>query len=573
MGNSVYLEVLIILPAFGALVVALCGNVREYVVRQIGFVISMLVLALAVVITVRFHATKAGYQMVVNHPWVRALGISWHLGIDGISLFLVLLTALLFPICLSGKVGLDNRSSETLVEGESVGNGRVKSYVAWMLLLEAACLGSFLSLDLIFFFLFFELTLIPGYFVIARFGHERKVYAAVKFFVYTFFGSTFLFVGILAVAFIHQSQTGVLTFSLSRLASTHFSPMTADLLFLAFSAAFAVKAPIFPFHTWSPDAYSQAPTGGSIVLAGVMAKLGVYGIIRFDLGLFPKATVDLAPLLLTLAVIGILYGAIVAASQRDFKNLVAYSSLSHMGFIVLGIFALSSEALTGGVLEMFNHGIYTAGLFLLLGIMYRRSKTSDITKFGGLQQYAPVLAGVFTLVMLATVGLPGLNGFVGEFLILLGTFQTHRWWAVVAATGVIFSVIYLLFAYQRVFHGQVSKAAAFAGYIANDDAVTAAGGSGDSPAGDSPAGVATKRIVFRDLTWTEGLALAPLVVLIVFLGIYPRPVLERITPSVDRLVTHVVQANRHANLGVSVNHSTAHLSSIPRHPGGAGKGQ
>jgi NADH-quinone oxidoreductase subunit M len=312
-------------------------------------------------------------------------------------------------------------------------------------------------------------------------------------------------VGILVVAFLHQSQTGVLTFSLPALEHTHFSSTTGILLFLAFTSAFAIKAPLFPFHTWSPDAYAEAPTGGSMILAGVLAKLGTYGIIRFDLNLFPQASRTLAPLLLTLAVIGILYGAVVACAQRDMKRLIAYSSLAQIGFIALGTFAFTTQGLTGGVLLMVNHGLITAALFLLVGWIYERRHTWQVNELRGLQRPAPVLAAIFTVSMLASIGLPGLNGFVSEFLILSGTFLTHRWWAVVATLGVIFAALYLLWAYQQVFHGK-----------------------------PKPADEKT-----RDLSWAERGIIAPLIILIVVLGIYPKPVLDRITPSVNRLVDRV----------------------------------
>jgi NADH-quinone oxidoreductase subunit M len=277
------------------------------------------------------------------------------------------------------------------------------------------------------------------------------------------------------------------------------------LLFLGFTAAFAVKMPLFPFHTWSPDAYREAPAAGSLLLAGVMAKLGAYGIIRFDLALFPRAVVTLAPLLLSLGAIGIIYGAIVAAVERDLKRLVAYSSLAHLGFIVIGAFAISREALTGAVLQMVNHGLYTAALFILIALLYKRLGTFSVKEMRGLQRRMPVLAGVFTLVMLASIGVPGLNGFVGEFLILAGTFLTHRWWAVVATAGVVLAAVYLLWAYQQAFQG---KPTIEAGAV-------------------------------HDLSWREGLTLAPLVILIVLLGIFPGPLLNRIGPSVTQVVTHV----------------------------------
>ncbi|MGH9082078.1 MAG: complex I subunit 4 family protein [Acidimicrobiales bacterium] len=487
-----YLTVLVLLPAAGAVAVALLGAfaaVRRSVLEALAIAVSLVTLGFAVAVTVAFTANDAGFQFTSDHVWAQGLGVHWYVGTDGISLFLVLMAAVLFPVALAGARTRTN----------------ARSFLAWMLLLEAACIGSFVSLDLILFFFFFELTLVPSYFIISGWGYTQRAYAAVKFFVYTFLGSAFLLVGILAVAFLHQHQTGVLTFSLPALMHTHFSGVTEVLLFLAFTAAFAVKAPLFPFHTWSPDAYTEAPTGGSMVIAGVLAKLGTYGIIRFDLNLFPQASVDLAPVLLTLAVIGILYGAIVACAQRDLKRLVTYSSLAQLGFIALGTFAFTTQGISGGVLLMVNHGLITAALFLLIGWIYERRKTWQVSELRGLQSPAPVMAAVFTVVMLASIGLPGLNNFVGEFLVLSGTFLTHRWWAVVATAGVIFAAIYLLWAYQQVFHGKVDAANART----------------------------------RDLSIAERLVIAPLILLIVFLGIYPKPVLDRITPSVNRLVARV----------------------------------
>ncbi|MGH9103622.1 MAG: complex I subunit 4 family protein [Acidimicrobiales bacterium] len=489
-GAFPYLTVLVLLPAGAALVVALVPRVSGRLFQLLGLVASLATLGVASAMTAAFRVGVSGFQMTSDHSWIGQFGISWHLGVDGISLFLALLTALLFPLALAGAH--ERRDP--------------KGYVAWMLLLEAACLGSFLALDIFVFFLFFEITLVPAYFIIGGWGFERRGPAAVKFFLYTFLGSAFLLIGILAVAFLHQRATGQLTFDLVSLARhPGISGAAGIALFLAFTAAFAVKAPVFPFHTWSPDAYAESPTGGVVVIAGVMAKLGSYGIIRFDFELFPKATLTLSPLLLTLAVIGILYGAVVAAHQRDLKRMLAYSSLSNLGFIVLGFFALTSQGITGGVLQMSNHGLYTAALFLVIGMLYRRRRTWQAGELHGLQRSVPILAGIFTVAMLASIGLPGLNGFVGEFLILLGTFATHRWWAVAATVGVILAALYLLWAYQRVFHGRA----------------------------EGP------NVAVADLSWREGAVLAPLVVLIVFIGVYPRPVLERITPSVQSLVAHV----------------------------------
>ena len=407
-----------------------------------------------------------------------------------------------------------------------------RSFVAWLLLLEAGCLGSFVSLDLIMFFLFFELTLVPVYFIIAGWGFARRAYAAIKFFVYTFLGSAFLLVGIVAVAFIHERQTGHLTFDLVALSSTHLGLASQVLLFLAFTAAFAVKAPVFPFHTWSPDAYAESPTAGAVILAAVMAKMGTYGIIRFDLGLFPRAVVDLAPLLLTLGAAGILYGAIVACATRDLKRLVAYSSLAHLGFVVLGTFALTTQGLTGGVLQMVNHGLVIAVLFIVIGWIYQRRRTWDTSGLRGLQRPAPILAAVFTVAMMAAIGLPGLNGFVGEFLVLAGTFLSHRWWAVVATFGVVLAALYLLWAYQQAFHHEPDEANAHV----------------------------------PDVSWREGAVVAPLIALIILLGVYPKPVLDRITPSVTRLVDHVEQATGTHQPTVASGGNSAVSSGAPGAP-------
>jgi NADH-quinone oxidoreductase subunit M len=490
MNDMPVLTLIVVLPVVGAALVGLLPQSRPGWVKAVGLAASGAVAVLAVALAVAFKVGTPGYQFVSHHAWIKDLGVSWLLGVDGISLFLVVLTAILFPIALAGAdVHRD-----------------AKSYTAWMLLLEAGCLGAFLALDLFAFFVFFEITLVPMYFIIGGWGYENRVYASLKFFLYTLAGSAFLLVGIVSLVFISARGRAPLTFDLRELAARGgLAESTARWLFLAFTAAFAVKVPLFPLHTWLPDAHTEAPTAGSVILAGVLLKLGTYGIIRFGLTLFPRAAVDLAPLLLTLAVIGIVYGALVATMQTDLKRLVAYSSVAHLGFIVLGIFAFTTQGLSGGVLQMVNHGLSTGALFLLVGMVYERRHTREIAELNGLEKSMPVLAAVFTLVMLSSIGLPGLNGFVGEFLILLGTFLTRRWWAVVATTGVILAAIYLLWAYQRVFHGRPNK----------------------------------ENEGLPDLTWRERAVMAPLVGLIVFLGVYPRPVLDRINPSVQRLVHQV----------------------------------
>ena len=479
----------VVFPILMAVVVALLPRSRPDVVKLTGFLASIGTGLLTVWMLTQFDSGEAGFQFVSEHVWIEEWGISWKLGVDGISLFLVVLTGVLFPIAFAGpKVKRD-----------------VKSYVAWMLVLEGACLGSFLSLDLLLFFLFFELTLVPMYFIIAGWGYENRVYASLKFFLYTLFGSAFMLVGMLALVFL-SADGGEITFDLVDLADRQaIAATTARWIFAAFALGFAVKVPLFPVHTWLPDAHTEAPTAGSVILAGVLLKLGTYGLVRFGLYLFPEASVDLAPVLLTLAVIGIIYGALVAAVQRDLKRLVAYSSVAHLGFIVLGTFAFTSQGLTGSVLQMVNHGISTGALFLLVGMIYERRHTRQIAELNGLWKSMPVLGSVFVAVMLSSVALPGLNGFVGEFLILVGTFVTHRWWAVVAAGGVILAAVYLLWAFQRVFMGEPTE----------------------------------ENQGLPDMTWRERGVMLPLLVLIVFLGVYPKPVLDRIEPAVDRLIEHV----------------------------------
>lgn len=553
----------IVLPFIGALVVAVIPRVRAELHRMVALLFATGTAAITVWLLAAFEGHDAGFQFEVKRAWIADFGISWHVGIDGISLFLVVLSGLLFPLAILAVTPHHDP----------------KPYYAWLLVLQGGCIGVFCALDLFLFFVMFEIVLVPMYFLIGGWGYAERVYAALKFFLFTMFGSALMLVGIVALAFLHRdgladdnqariqevraaaeaevaevaaaaqgldpedpaSQVAFeqlsaqidainaeadeevaalgdpeLDFDLVAIAesqhvtdtSTSANPVdwsAARWLFLAFALAFAVKVPLFPLHTWLPDAHTQAPTAGSVILAGVMLKLGTYGFVRFGLYLFPDATVFFAPALVTLGVIGILYGAIVAAMQKDLKRLVAYSSVAHLGFIVLGTFALTTQGIQGGVLQMVNHGISTGALFLLVGMIYDRRHTREIAALKGLQKSAPIFAGVFTVVMLSSVGLPGLNGFAGEFLILVGSFLTRRWWAVAAAAGVILAALYLLWAYQRVFHGEADE----------------------------------ENASFPELTWREGAVMAPLLGLIVFLGVYPKPVLERIEPSVDRLVAHI----------------------------------
>jgi NADH-quinone oxidoreductase subunit M len=527
------LTALVLVPALGALAVVLVPRSRSELLRPVAIVFSAAAAALTLWVLAAFDPHDAGYQFETNRSWVADFGISWHVGVDGISLFLVVLTGVLFPLALLGATPHHD----------------AKPYYAWLLLLEAGCLGVFISLDLFLFFVMFEIVLVPMYFLIGGWGYANRVYAALKFFLFTMFGSALMLVAIVSLAFLNrdaveddmraEAQAIVdeaqgqptpaqqdeiaelregqpLSFDLVDIAESRtvvddsssanpFDWSAARWIFLAFAIAFAVKVPLFPVHTWLPDAHTEAPTAGSVILAGVLLKLGTYGLVRFGLYLLPDAANFFAPALVTLGVIGIIYGAVVATMQKDLKRLVAYSSVAHLGFIVLGIFAITTQGLQGGLLQNVNHGLSTGALFLLVGWISDRRHTREIRLLKGLQKPAPLFAAVFTVVMLSSIGLPGLNGFVGEFLVLIGSFLTRRWFTVVAAAGVILAALYLLWAYQRVFHG--------------------------TPDDDNRH--------FPEISWKEGMVVAPILALIVFLGVYPKPVLERMQPSVDRLIEHV----------------------------------
>ncbi len=490
------LTMLVLLPALGAVPVALLPRARAEVAKLIAVAASSAAAGLSLWVLADFESGEAGFQLVTNADWIESFGISWHLGIDGISLFLVVLTGILFPLAIAGVP----------VSGDE------KSYYAWMLVLMAGVLGVFLALDLFVFFVFFEITLVPMYMLIGRWGYGNRVYAATKFFLYTMAGSALMLVAILALVWLNQADSGELTFDLVELSRAELSTNAARALFAAFTVAFAVKIPLFPLHTWLPDAHTEAPTAGSVILAGVLLKLGSYGLLRFGFFLFPEAAVWARPALLTLGVVGITYGAVVATMQTDLKRLVAYSSVAHMGFVVIGLAALTAEGVDGSVIQMVNHGISTGALFLLVGMIYERRHTREIASLSGLQKAAPLLAGIFTVVMLSSVGLPGLNGFVGEFLVLQGTFLSGDVWAVVGAAGVILAALYLLWAYQRVFHG---------------------------PAEDANASV-------PDLRAREVLLMLPFLGLIIGIGVYPKPILDRIEPSVEAVLAHVASAADYA---------------------------
>src|SRR5438105_5717683 len=406
-GHFPWLSVVTFLPLAGAIALAFVRKTNLRAIRGWSLLITIVTFGFAVGMAIQFTADTPGFQLVDRATWVRSLNFHYFLGVDGISLFLVLLTAFLMPAGVLVSWTIDHD---------------VKSYFLAFLVLETAMLGSFLALDLLMFFFFFEALLFPMYLIIGGWGSGRRVYAAIKFFLFTMAGSAFLLLGILFLYFRAGAQFGTPTFDYTQLQHLTLATGVARWLFLAFFVAFAVKTPLVPLHTWLPDAHTEAPTAGSLALASVVIKVGGYGLIRFNLGLFPEASDHFRTLVLVLAVIGIIYGAVVALIQTDIKRLVAYSSVSHMGFVTLGVFAFTIQGLSGGILTMINHGLSTGALFLLVGMLYERTHTRDLRKMGGLASIVPVYAGVFLFVALSSIGLPGLNGFVGEFLVILGTF-------------------------------------------------------------------------------------------------------------------------------------------------------
>ena len=487
------LALLVLLPAVGAVVIGAIPKHRAELFLPVAVALTMMPLAVAAYMLWSFEPGGAGFQFSQQVVWFEPLGISWNVGVDGVSLLLVSLTALLFPLSLLASASITERR---------------KVYFMLMLVLETGLLGVFVSLDLLLFFVFFEVTLVPMYMLIGIWGSGNRVYAAVKFVLFTALGSAFLLAGIIFLAVSAGDTLGSPTFDYRTLLELELPAGTQAWLFGAFAAAFAIKVPLFPFHTWLPDAHTEAPTAASVLLAGVLLKLGTYGFLRFNMALFPEATLRFAPLLATLAVVGIIYGAVVAIVQPDIKRLVAYSSVSHLGFIILGMFALTSQGLSGGVIQMVNHGLTTGALFLLVGMVYDRRHTREISDYGGLARVMPVFAGFFLFTAFASIGLPGLNGFIGEFKVLLGSYVTLPSHAIVAAFGVVLAAVYLLWAYERMFTGPVA------------------------PANEK----------LLDLNLREVAVLAPIAALIVFLGVYPKPALDRIEPPIEVILDRIEAA-------------------------------
>jgi len=440
--GSHVLTILTFLPLAGtAALLMLRGDDHEWI-RRVALAVALVEFGLSLLLLRGFAMDSAQYQFVEFHNWIPSPPIHYHLGVDGISLFLVLLTTFLTPIAM-------------LTAWKSI-HERVRGFFITLLVLETGVIGVFVSLDLFLFFLFWEAMLLPMYFLIGIWGHERRIYAAVKFIIYTMLGSILMLVAIIWLYEVSGSFDLVQIQSMLLSGQVTLSLRTELLLFAAFFLAFAIKVPLFPLHTWLPDAHTEAPTAGSVMLAGVLLKMGTYGMLRFCLPLFPEASHRFAPYIAVLAIIGIIYGALVAMVQPDYKKLVAYSSVSHLGFVVLGIFSLTQVGMQGAIYQMLNHGVSTGGLFLAAGMLYDRRHTHVISEFGGLATPMPVYSSLFLFICLSSAGLPVLNGFVGEFLILNGAFLRNPWWGTLAATGVILSAVYLLWSYQRLIYGPVT---------------------------------------------------------------------------------------------------------------------
>lgn len=471
---------------------------RKEVIKLIGFITSLVTLGLSVYLFIRFDPKVSEFQFVESYRWISRLDISYRVGVDGISLLLVVLTSFLT------SVGL-------LATWSSV-ERKVKGYVIMFLLLEVGMNGVFLALDMFLFYVFWEAMLVPMYFIIGIWGGGNRIYAAIKFVIYTMVGSLLMLVAIIALGSFAEKINGQFTGNLEILYKVAPKiPFKAQLLmFLAFTLSFAIKIPLFPFHTWLPDAHVEAPTAGSVILAGVLLKMGTYGLIRFSIPLFPDATFAALPYIAVLAVIGIIYGALVAFVQPDLKKLVAYSSVSHLGFVVLGLIALTVESVQGGVIQMINHGLSTGALFMLVGMIYDRRHTRLIKDFGGLSAVTPIYATLFMIVALSSLGLPGLNGFVGEFLILLGSFKSKFLatpaFAIFAGFGVILAALYLLTAYQRVFFGKVTN---------------------------------PENLKIKDLNIREIISLVIVIVFIVWIGVHPNTFLGKSEKSVKALIEKI----------------------------------
>ena len=486
------LSIITFLPLIGAILVALVGS--DGAKKQIDFITTLVTFVVSLLLLVNWDNSQSGMQFLEDVAWLPELGMRYIMGVDGISLFLVLLTTFLMPIAVYFS---------NLYVNEQVG-----LYLILMLILETAMIGVFLALDLVLFFVFFEFSLIPMYLLIGRWGSNRRIYAALKFFLYTFAGSALMLIAILAIYYV----TG--TFNLLELQSGQITGALQTWGFLAFALAFAIKVPLFPFHTWLPDAHVQAPTAGSVILAGILLKMGTYGYLRFAVPIFPEAAAQYGPWVAVLAIIGIIYGALVALVQQDLKALVAYSSVAHLGYVMLGVVAMNLQGVSGSVLQMVNHGLSTGALFLMVGMLYERRHTRMLDEFGGLWKSIPIYCGFFLVVIMSSAGLPGLNGFIGEFTILLGMYLRRPIFAIIAALGVILAAWYLLTAFRKLAQGPLTNPA--------------------NEAANLP-----------DLRRSEIMMLVPFVLLFFIIGLFPNLFLDKINPSVQQLVENPAIVTSH----------------------------
>jgi len=494
MGNWPILTWIIFLPMLGILPLLLIGKNHKNALRWVALLTATADFILSLFLVSGFKGDTSDFQFIEKLPWIKSVGIEYHIGVDGISILLILLTTFISVISIA--------STWTAI------TEKVKGFMISFLILETGMLGVFLALDLFLFYVFWEVMLLPMYFLIGIWGGQRRIYAAIKFILYTMVGSLLMLLAIIALYFLNYQYTGIYTFDLTVMMDLPIMASTQLWLFGAFALAFAIKVPMFPFHTWLPDAHVEAPTAGSIILAGVLLKMGTYGFVRFCLPMFPNAVHQFMPLICILALIGIIYGGLVSAVQKDVKSLVAFSSVAHLGFVMLGMFALNTQGLSGSILQMVNHGISTGALFMLVGMIYERRHTRLIEDFGGIAHVMPVFATAFIIIALSSIGLPGTNGFVGEFLILLGMFKTNQVYAILGTAGIIIAAVYMLWMVQRVFYGEVTH---------------------------------EENKVLKDINWREKFLLVPLIVMVFWIGFYPKPFLKLIEPSVVNLVETVQQ--------------------------------
>jgi NADH-quinone oxidoreductase subunit M len=486
------LSVVLFTPLAGAFLLVFVDRRQENAIRWIANVFVVAGCAVAIPIWFRFEPFGDPWQLVERAEWIPSIGAMYFLGVDGVSALLVLLTTLIGAIAIL--------SSWTAI------TERVKEYYIFMLVLQAGLIGAFVSLDALLFFLFWEVMLVPMYFLIGIWGGGRRLYSAIKFFLYTLAGSVVMLLGLLALYFFNHAVTGVYSFDITQFQHLSVPSDLQKWIFLALFVGFAVKVPMFPLHSWLPDAHTDAPTAGSVILAAIMLKMGTYGFIRFSLPILPDATRYFVPMIAALSIAGIIYGALVALAQSDWKRLVAYSSVSHMGMVTLGMFALTPAGITGSVVQQINHAISTGALFLIVGIAYERRQTLEISEYGGLSKVMPVFATVFLVMTLSSIGLPALNGFIGEILILQGLYVVHKTWTAIAASGIVLGAAYMLWLYQRTMFGRI----------------------------DNPANAALK-----DLNAREIATFVPLLALAIWIGLYPEPVLRRLQSSVGRVVVRV----------------------------------